>query len=162
MILVTTGTSGEAFDRLLGAIEGLGAAEEVVVQHGPSQMRPGNARCVDYVAFPELVELVREARVVVTHGGVGSILVVLMNGKHPFVVPRLARYGEAVDDHQLELAVKLAEVGLVTLVDDPARLSTHLAARAHANGKHNGAGAALLVEDLREYLVSVGREPAAR
>ena len=47
-------------------------------------------------------ELVREARIVVTHAGVGSILLALTNGKRPFVVPRLRAFGETVDDHQLE------------------------------------------------------------
>ena len=64
---------------------------------------------------------------VVTHAGVGSILVAGANGKRPVVVPRLRRFGEAVDDHQLALAQKLEEIGLVVLVDDPSGLATVLA-----------------------------------
>ncbi|TMC48141.1 MAG: multidrug MFS transporter [Chloroflexi bacterium] len=155
MILVTTGTSGEAFDRLLGAVETLGAGESIVVQHGPSRLRPANARCVDFVAFTELVRLVQDARVVVTHGGVGSILVVLMNDKRPLVVPRLAQYGEAVDNHQLELATKLAEADLVTVVDDPTELGAFVRT-ADAKGNHHGERSDSLVEHLRRYLFSVG------
>src|SRR3989442_5847956 len=122
MILVTTGTNGVAFDRLLRAVGAIETEEPLVVQHGPSSLRPSGARCVDYVSFAELVEFVQEARVVVCHGGVGSILVALINGKRPVVVPRLARYGEVVDDHQLELGQRLSEAGLVTLVEDVVRL----------------------------------------
>jgi UDP-N-acetylglucosamine transferase subunit ALG13 len=70
----------------------------------------------------ELGRLVREARTVVTHGGVGSILFCLDNGKRPIVVPRLRRFAETVDDHQLESARRFSDAGLVTLVDDPALL----------------------------------------
>jgi UDP-N-acetylglucosamine transferase subunit ALG13 len=122
VILVTTGTNGSSFDRLLAEVAGLGVAEELVVQYGPSTIRPANAVCVPYMSFSELRDRVREARVVITHGGVGSILLSIMNGKRPIVVPRLARYGEAVDDHQLGLTRRLAESGFVTLAEDTTRL----------------------------------------
>jgi beta-1,4-N-acetylglucosaminyltransferase len=150
MILVTTGTNGAPFDRLLQEVDRIGD-EPLVVQHGPSALRLAHATCFDYVPFPELVGLVRDARVVVTHGGVGSILVSLTNGKRPLVVPRLARFGEAVDDHQLELAQRLDAAGLATHVSDVAQLpqlvrpvSSNSAASAHAS--------AALVDDLRRYL----------
>jgi UDP-N-acetylglucosamine transferase subunit ALG13 len=150
MIFVTTGTNGAPFDRLLQEVERIGD-ESVVVQHGPSALRLAHATCFDYVPFPDLVALVRDARVVVTHGGVGSILISLTNGKHPLVVPRLARFGEAVDDHQLELAQRLDTAGLATLVDDVAQLPTLVrpvasdpAAAVHASPA--------LVGDLRHYL----------
>jgi beta-1,4-N-acetylglucosaminyltransferase len=150
MILVTTGTNGAPFDRLLQEVDRIGD-EPLVVQHGPSDLRLAHATCFDYVPFAKLVELVRDARVVITHGGVGSILVSLTNGKRPLVVPRLARYGEAIDDHQLELAQRLDAAGLATFVNDVARLpelvrpvSSDSAATAYAS--------AALVGDLRRYL----------
>jgi UDP-N-acetylglucosamine transferase subunit ALG13 len=150
MILVTTGTNGAPFDRLLQEVDRIGD-EPLVVQHGPSALRLAHATCFDYVPFPDLVALVRDARVVVTHGGVGSILISLTNGKHPLVVPRLARFGEAVDDHQLELAQRLDAAGIATLVRDAAQLpalvrpaSSDSAAAAHAS--------AALVGDLRRYV----------
>ena len=68
MIFVTTGTC-EPFDRLLHAVDAASIDEELVVQHGFSPVRPHGARCVEFLPFAELVELVREARVVVTHAG---------------------------------------------------------------------------------------------
>lgn len=128
MIFVTVGTNEAPFDRLVRAIDGLPADEEVVAQCGPSSHRPARAVRVDFLAFEELVELVRRARVVVTHAGAGSTMVALANGKCPVVVPRLQRYGEAVDDHQLPFARRLAERRLVTLVEDPAGLPETVAA----------------------------------
>src|ERR1700681_2077440 len=113
MILVTTGTNGAPFDRLLRELDGLDVGEEIVVQHGPSSIRPGGVRCVDYLPFDELSELIRRATKGVTHGGTGSILLARLHGHRPFVVPRLQAYAEAIDDHQLSLARRLHETGVI-------------------------------------------------
>ncbi len=160
MILVTTGTNGPAFDRLLAQLDRVDG-EPLVVQHGPSKLRPPGATCFEYVTFPRLVELVREARVVVTHAGVGTILVALMNGKRPLVVPRLQRFGEAVDDHQLELSRRLAEQGLVTLVEDPDDLPAKVA-EDRGDVDFRSSTDHGLVADLRGYLDSVTDGRAAR
>ena len=69
MILVAVGASQFPFDRLLRAVDELPRAEPLVVQHGPSAIRPVGARCLQFVPLHDLAELVREARVVVTHAG---------------------------------------------------------------------------------------------
>jgi exopolysaccharide biosynthesis glucuronosyltransferase PssE len=122
VILVTVGTNEATFDRLLRTVEGLAAQEEVVVQHGPSAVRPRGATCREFMPFDELVATMRRARVVVTHAGVGSVMTALLAGKRPIVVPRLRRHGEAVDDHQLAWARRLEEGGLAVLVEEPALL----------------------------------------
>jgi beta-1,4-N-acetylglucosaminyltransferase len=127
MILITCGSSHLPFDRLVGSIDALGDREDIVVQHGPSRLRPEHAESVDFVPLDRLTDLVRQARVVVTHAGVGSILMALTNGKRPVVVPRRAEHGEAVDDHQLECARRFARADLVTLVEDPAQLAGAIA-----------------------------------
>src|SRR5438132_12369901 len=97
VILVTTGTNGSPFDRLLTAVAALTVDDELVVQHGPSTLRAPHATNTAYLPYAELEELVRRARLVVTHAGVGSILLALMNGIRPIVVPRIRSCGEAVD-----------------------------------------------------------------
>lgn len=156
MILVTVGTNEARFDRLLSALDGLAGDEPLYVQHGPSPVRPRGATCVAYLPFDELAALIRDARVVVTHAGVGSTIAALVNGKRPVVVPRLARFGEAVDDHQVPFGRRLHEAGLVELVEDPAGLAEAIAA-------HSGSDAVelrpnrRLVEELREYVRSRAR-----
>lgn len=119
MIFATVGTNEARFDRLLEGLDGLGLAEELVVQHGPSPVRPDGARCVEFMPFEEISDCMRQARVVVTHAGVGSVMTALLCGKRPVVVPRLRRHGEAVDDHQLAFGRHLAGAGLAVLVEDP-------------------------------------------
>jgi UDP-N-acetylglucosamine transferase subunit ALG13 len=155
MILVTTGTTAPPFDRLLREVERLTQHESVIVQHGPSVLRPTGATCIDYISFDQFVELVRAARVVVTHAGVGSILVSLMNGKRPFVVPRLARFGEHVDDHQLELGRRLNEIGVVTLIEDPTELESAIRGEVVPQRPPAVDQLGQLVDHLAEYLDSI-------
>jgi UDP-N-acetylglucosamine transferase subunit ALG13 len=160
MILVTVGTNGQAFDRLLRVVEELGSDEGVVVQHGPSALRPRNARCVSFVPFGELQELVRSARVVVTHAGVGSILLCLLERTRPVVVPRLQHYGEAVDDHQLALARQLAAEGLVLLAEDPASVPALMSCNGESDLRLAPSDSTL-VADLAAHLRNVcGRTSA--
>lgn len=127
MILVVVGSSTIPFDRLIRAVDALPGEEEVVVQRGASRLVPERGTSVDFMPFDAIVDNVRRARAVVTHAGVGTILVSLMEGRRPIVMPRLKRYSEAVDDHQLELGRRLAEEGLVTLIEDASELAAAVA-----------------------------------
>jgi beta-1,4-N-acetylglucosaminyltransferase len=155
MILVTVGTNEAPFDRLLRVFDTNGGAarEQMLVQHGPSLLRPEGATCVDFLSFDDLVLAIRRARVVVMHAGVGSIMTALANGKRPVVVPRLRRYGEAVDDHQLDLGRRLHEGGLVTLVEEPDDVPGALE-HASATSEHELGASRLLVAELQGFIAS--------
>jgi UDP-N-acetylglucosamine transferase subunit ALG13 len=87
--------------------------------------------------------------------GVGSIAVSLANGKRPIVVPRLQRHREAVDDHQVALARRLHERGLVTMVEEPTAL-THL--RFDSEPPDTGEMSSALADDLSGYLKALVAE----
>jgi UDP-N-acetylglucosamine transferase subunit ALG13 len=152
VILVTVGTNEARFDRLLRAVEDLGGNEALFVQHGPSPVRPPDAECVDFVPFDVLVEKMKEARAVITHAGVGSIMVALSLGRRPVVMPRLKRFGEAVDDHQLALGRRLDELGLVVLVEDPSALRA--AVDASEVGRAFETADSALARHVRSYLLA--------
>lgn len=123
MIVFTIGTS-EPFDRLVEVADAVADAcgERVVVQGGRSRCRLERAELVEFLAYDELVALVAEARIVVTHAGAGSVLLALGRGKRPVLVPRLQRHGEAVDDHQVQFGLRLADLGLAHFVEEPQEL----------------------------------------
>ncbi|MGH3036593.1 MAG: glycosyltransferase [Gaiellaceae bacterium] len=157
MIFVTVGTNEARFDRLLAALDGLPAGTELFVQHGPSSLRPAGATCSDYLSFDEVVDRMRTARAVVTHAGVGSVLTALLHGTRPIVVPRLQRFGEAVDDHQLHFGRRAAAAGLVTLVEDTDGLAAAIA-RHQESPPPPPRPDERLVQDLRGFLAqAVGR-----
>lgn len=150
MIFVTVGSSKIPFDRLLAAVAGI--SPNLVVQSGPSAVSPEGAECVPFMTFPELTAAVERADVVVTHAGVGSIMVALMYGKRPLVVPRLRRFGEAVDDHQVPFARRLAEEGIVELVEDPRDLRAAVSGVASNGAKLHEDGN--LIHELRSYVLA--------
>ena len=151
MIVVSVGTNEARFDRLLEWVSRVVVDEELVVQHGPSAVRPPGAECISYMPYEDLVGLIRQSRVFVTHAGVGSIMVSLAAGRRPVVVPRLKRFGEAVDDHQLPLARRLGAENLVTVSQSEPELRHVLEEHDHSIGTTIGATA--LARDLRAYLL---------
>ena len=154
MILVIVGISRLPFDRLLAALHALPPGEHLAIQSGVSSGGPSHAEYFGYLPFDDLVAMVARARVVVTHAGVGSMMTTLAEGKRPIVVPRLKRFGEAVDDHQLVLARRLAAEGVVTVVEDAADLAGAIA-EAGTSPAFVVTPDERLVEELRSYIESV-------
>lgn len=115
MIFVTVGTHQQPFARLLEGLEGLDS-QELVVQYGPASRAPRARHATPFMSFDEVARYMREARVVITHAGVGSILLAVRAGHVPVTVPRVRRYGEHVDDHQVQLALALQEKGTIRVV----------------------------------------------
>lgn len=120
MIFATCGSSGIPFRRMMLALRELPPAE-LHVQHGPVPPPPC-ARAYPYLPFGDLLRLAEQADVYVSHAGVGSILCALRTGRVPIVFPRLKRYGEMVDDQQVELAEALEQRGAVVVAHDAEQL----------------------------------------
>ncbi|MDA0180304.1 hypothetical protein OJ997_08355 [Solirubrobacter phytolaccae] len=157
MILVTIGTNEQPFDRLVLAAAALDTDERMIVQYGSSRAVEPREDWVDFLPYDELSALASEARVVICHAGVGSILMARRAGARTIVMARRVALGEAVDDHQLGLAQRLADSGLVTLVDTDAELAeaVRLARPGAAVGTFGTAGmpgADALAADLRKQL----------
>ncbi len=117
MIFVTVGTQKFPFDRLLKKVDRLVKerviTEEVFIQAGTADYIPA---CCHYQAFydrKQFGEMIEACDILITHGGAGTIIDAVKRRKKTIVVPRLAKYGEHVDDHQLELPLKLHEMNLV-------------------------------------------------
>lgn len=108
MIFVVLGTQKFQLNRLLEEIDGLietgGITQEVIAQIGHSDYEPKNYKYYKFIDKEQFDELVDQARVVITHSGVGSIVTALQAKKPVVIYPRLAKYNEHVDDHQLEIA----------------------------------------------------------
>lgn len=116
MILVTVGTEQYAFDRLLSWVSllmqnGL-IQEEVIVQYGASKRLPPNVTAHKTVPLDRFTKLVQQARLVISHCGEGSLLMLEEIGTPYILVPRSVRFQEHVDDHQVELAIALESIGV--------------------------------------------------
>lgn len=116
MIFITLGTHEQRFDRLLQMVDRLQMDQECVVQYGFSTYHFEKCKAVPFIEFGEMCRLMARADAIVTHAGVGSIMLALSSGKRPVVAPRLHRFGEHVDDHQVEIAEAFARSGKVTML----------------------------------------------
>ena len=120
MILVLLGTQNNSFTRLLDAIQqniddGT-INEKVVVQAGFTKYKSNKMEIFSMIDKEDYMNLVKEANLIISHGGVGSIISGLSNGKKVIVAPRLKKYGEHVNDHQIQIARKFEEDGFVKCV----------------------------------------------
>ena len=103
------------------------------------------------MSFEEIAEQMDRASHVVSHAGVGTILCAIQAGHLPIVFPRLQRYDETVDDHQLDLAGMLVKTGRVIVVEDASELAAAVAS-APARGAASAAGGEALIEAVRTEL----------
>ena len=127
MVLVTTGTNEQSFDRLVAAAGAL--TGELLVQYGSSAISSGpHGQWIDFLPFDELRAAMLEADAVVCHAGVGSVMLAQRCGKRPVVMPRRVALGEAVDDHQVAFSQRLARLGAVTVVESGPELALAVAA----------------------------------
>ena len=113
MILVLLGTQNNSFRRLLEEIEkdlkdGI-IKEEVIVQSGYTKFQSHRMRLIDLMSKEQLEQFQDEADLIITHGGVGSIISSIKKGKKVIAVPRHHEYGEHVNNHQVEIVRKFNE-----------------------------------------------------
>ncbi len=112
MIFVTVGTQKFQMNRLMKQIELMAESmpdERFVIQYGNCTYIPKNCETYQFMDRPQFEQCVSECDVLITHGGVGTIMSGIRAGKPVVVVPRLRQYGEHVDDHQIEAARALKE-----------------------------------------------------
>lgn len=113
MIFVTVGTHEQPFNRLIKKVDELVASgdikEKVVVQTGFSTYKPKHCEAHKMMSFDEMQQALKDARIVITHGGPSSFIEALQFGKVPIVFPRQEKYHEHVNDHQVEFTKLIAK-----------------------------------------------------
>ena len=106
MIFVTVGTHEQPFNRLIKKVDELVAngsiQEEVIMQTGFSTYKPEHCKWQKMMSFDEMQQNLKNARIVITHGGPSSFIEALQFGKVPIVVPRQERFHEHVNNHQVD------------------------------------------------------------
>ena len=132
MILVVLGTQDKRFERLLKvveqAIEAGWIKEEVMVQAGCTTFESSKMNIVDYVDMSTFEQWMTQCRLLITHGGVGTIMSALRQKKPVIACPRLAKYGEHHNDHQCEIIETFYEKGYLIPLRDGQSLKEALSA----------------------------------
>ena len=122
MIFVTLGTQDKSFERLLKDIQKQidleNIKEKVVVQAGFTKFDSKDMEIFDLISMDEFDRLMNECDLLITHGGVGSIISGLKKNKKVIAVARLAKYKEHMNDHQKQIVDNFSEAGYILKYDE--------------------------------------------
>lgn len=129
MIFVTVGTHEQPFNRLLKEVDNLiengVIKDDVFAQIGYSDYVPKHYEYNKFLDYNEMQNYFNNASVVITHGGPSSFMEAIKLKKIPIVVPRQEKYGEHVNNHQLEFCNELEKRNFpIVVVGDVTRLSS--------------------------------------
>ncbi len=117
MILVLLGTQKQSFKRLIDMVEDLAIKrnikEDIIVQAGNTEYETELKNIKIEKFLPQYQKTIKKADLIITHGGVGSIMDGLEFNKKIIVVPRLSEYNEHVDDHQKEISKEFSSKAYV-------------------------------------------------
>ena len=156
MIFITLGSQKFQFDRLLKAVDNLVEngiiTEEVFAQTGYSNYVPQHYKYKAFLDRSEYAEAEANADLVLTHGGTGAIIGAVKEGKKVIAVPRLAKYGEHVDDHQVQLLKQFEEMNIISVCYDTDKLGecyTETKTKVFNKYKSNSSA---IIESIEEFL----------
>ncbi|XME02204.1 PssE/Cps14G family polysaccharide biosynthesis glycosyltransferase [Lachnospiraceae bacterium C1.1] len=117
MIFITLGSQKFQFNRLLKAVDEQvrngKISDKIFAQIGASDYKPINFEYKDFLNRDEFAEAMTKSDIVITHGGTGAIIGAVKKGKKVIAIPRRKKYGEHVDDHQIQLIRQFKELNLI-------------------------------------------------
>ena len=131
MIFVTVGTHEQPFNRLIKEVDRLKKegiiTDEVFIQTGFSTYEPQYCDWKNIISYPEMEDYMNRADIIITHGGPATFMGAIAKGKKPIVVPRQEKFGEHVNDHQIEFAEQVSErFGNIVVVEEINELQNYL------------------------------------
>ena len=117
MIFVTLGTQDKPFKRLIKAVERQviigNITEEVIVQVGCTKYKSDKVKIIEYMTGDEFNKYLDEARVVISHAGVGTIIKALEKNKKVIAAARKSVFGEHVNNHQEQILDNFTAKGYI-------------------------------------------------
>ncbi len=154
MVFVSVGTHQQQFDRLVKKADEIAKEKKALqffAQIGNCKFEPKNFPFKRFLNEEELGQKIQWADIVVSHAGAGTIINSMLRKKKLIIVPRLQRFAEHTNDHQLDLAAALAAEGKCINVADVEDLAKAVESAGHfkpriASNKRN------LIKAVREFI----------
>ena len=159
MIFITLGSQKFQFDRLLKEVDRLIAdgviQEKVFAQIGASEYLPQNYTYERFLDRQRFAKIMDQCDSVITHGGTGVIIGAVKKGKKVIAVPRLAKYGEHVDDHQLQLLHQFDDLQLICACYDVEQLGECYKNLQNMHFSPYVSNTSVVIASIDEYLQSL-------
>lgn len=156
-IFITLGSQKFQFNRLLIAVDKLCekkviCGDDVFAQTGYSDYIPQNFGYNNFLDREEFGVEMSKADIVITHGGTGAIIGAVKKGKKVIAVPRRAKYGEHVDDHQLQLVGQFKELDLICECDDVDKIGDALEIVKKSAYKSYVSNTKIIIDNIERYI----------
>lgn len=156
MILIVLGTQKFQLNRLLEKMDELVAdgtiTQEVYAQIGYSDYIPQHYEFTQFMDKDLFEQKISECEILVAHSGVGTIISGLNHRKPVIVFPRLVKYNEHVDDHQLEIAQSFSEQNFVLTCDTADKLADMIDKASHHKFSEYKSQRETVVSTIRNFL----------
>lgn len=156
MIFVTLGSQKFQFNRILKELDRLvnekKIDEEIFAQIGYSDYEPENFEYKKFLDREEFKQIMDKADIVIAHGGTGAIITAVKKGKKVIAIPRLEKYGEHVDDHQIQLVKEFDELNLIYPIYNEKDLGKAINEIKEKNFKKYISNTDCIIQDIESFL----------
>jgi len=156
MILITLGTQDKNFKRLLEAVQNQidkgNIKDKVIVQAGCTKFESKDMEILDLIPYDKFDEYIKNCDLLITHGGVGSIITGLKNNKVVIAAPRLAKYKEHTNDHQLQIIENFSESGFIIPLYDFDKLDKVLEKAKKFTPKKYKSNTKNMISTIKNYI----------
>lgn len=157
MIFVTVGSQKFQFNRLLKAVDDLISdgtiKDEAFAQIGVSDYKPKNYKYKDFLTQDEFNDYIEKSNLVITHAGTGVIINSIKRGKKVIGVPRLSKYGEHVDDHQIQLLNEFKNMNFIEVANDENELKEKIESIDSKKFNKYVSNTDNIIKDIKEYIL---------
>ena len=158
MIFISVGSQKFQFNRLLAEIDRLiennTITDKVFAQIGNSDYKPRNYKYVDFVTQDDFNKLIEKSDIIITHGGTGVIINSIKKGKKVIAIPRLSKYKEHVDDHQIQLINEFKELNLIEAIHEVDELEKAIKKNKEKRYNKYISNTSKIVESIEKFLGS--------
>lgn len=155
MIFVIIGTQDKPFRRLIEAVDNLKTDEEIIVQAGTNEYVSDHMKIFDFCSMEDFNKYISEASVVITHGGVGSIMSALNKDKTVVACARLSSLGEHQNDHQQQIIGNFVEEGYLAEFKQGDDLKEVIEQAKNTNFNKVKSNNELFIKQLKDYIDSI-------
>ena len=156
MIFITLGSQKFQFNRLLKKVDELvqegKIQSKVFAQIGYSDYKPKNYEYKEFLDREEFKERMKLSELVITHGGTGAIITALKNDKKVIAIPRLSKFGEHVDDHQMQIVEEFGKTNIIESVYDIEKLEESIANIYNKKFEKYISNTQKIIESIEEFI----------
>ncbi|MGM7721719.1 PssE/Cps14G family polysaccharide biosynthesis glycosyltransferase [Metabacillus sp. Hm71] len=158
MIFITLGTQRFPFNRIIDQVKELRKTYkgDIVIQSGYTTCELNGVTSQSFMDSDLFINNINKADIIITHGGTSSIIKSLEAQKKVIAVPRLAKFKEHVDDHQLDICLTFEKKGYLTVLKENEHLIDKIENLKNQTFNQYVSNKQDLLNDIALYIEQVG------